>query len=96
MSSQSAGWLKKVVAVLCIGGSVAAIYNVNSDVAALQKTAEGIACGNDGCLQLLGIQRMPTSQQFTFQVQKGSAETAIVECTRSVLLFGEYTCKRQN
>ncbi len=96
MSSQKADWLKKIVAIACIGGSAAAIYNVNSDVSELQKTAEEIACGADGCLQLLGMQRMPTSQQFTFQIQEGSSKTAIVECSRSLLLFGDYTCKRAN
>jgi hypothetical protein len=94
MSSERSGWFKKAVAVLCIGGSVLAIYNVNSDVSALQKQAELEACGDKGCAQLTGMQRNPTSQLFTFQVQANSAKTAQIECTRGFLLFGAYTCKR--
>ena len=96
MSSQSGNWIKKIIAIVCIVGSAGAIYNVNSDVAEVQALAEVAACGAEGCKQLLGLQRMPTSQQFTFQIQDGSAQTAIVECTRSLLLFGDYSCKRIN
>jgi hypothetical protein len=95
MASESSGWIKKAIALLCIGGSVMAIYNVNSDNTELQKRAESEACGNDGCLQLIGMQRMPTSQEFTFQVQEGSSRTQKVDCSRAFLLFGEYTCVRK-
>jgi hypothetical protein len=94
MSSQSSGWLKKAVAVLCIGGSALAIYNVNSDVTELQKHAEREACGDKGCKQLTGMTRNPLSQVFTFQVQENSAKTTQVECTRAFLLVGTFTCKR--
>lgn len=80
--------------MLCIGGSALAIYNVNSDVTALQKQAELEACGDKGCQQLTGMTRNPTSQMFTFQVQANNARTVQVECTRAFLLFGAYTCKR--
>ncbi|HEX2735632.1 MAG TPA: hypothetical protein VHM70_28725 [Polyangiaceae bacterium] len=88
------GWVKKLVAVVCIGGSALAIYNVNSDVAELKKQAEHEACGDKGCQQLTGMTRNPTSQVFTFQLQSGSAKTTQVECSRQFLLFGAYTCKR--
>jgi hypothetical protein len=94
MSSQGSGWWKKAIAVLCLGGSALAIYNVNFDVSTLQKTAEREACGDKGCQQLTGLSRNPTSQVFTFQVQSNSAKTAQVECTRGFLLFGDFTCKR--
>jgi hypothetical protein len=94
MSSQGSGWWKKAIAVLCLVGSVLAIYNVNSDVSVVQKQAEREACGDKGCFQVTGITRNPTSQLFTFQVQSNNAKTSQVECTRAFLLFGEYTCKR--
>ncbi len=94
MSSQSSNWIKKIVAVLCLAGSAMAIYNVNSDVGPLQKTAETIACGADGCKQLVGLQRMPTSTEFTFQVQENSSRLQKVECARAFLLFGDYDCKK--
>lgn len=90
--SQSSGWVKKAVAVACLVGSAGAIYNVNFDVAPLQKQAESVACGASGCRQLTGLERTPFAQRFTFQVQAESAKTMRVECTRGLLLFGDYSC----
>jgi hypothetical protein len=88
--------IKMVIALLCLLGSAMAIYNVNSDNSALQKRAEEMACGAKGCRQLIGLQRQPTSQTFTFQVETGSAQTRIIECSPAFLLFGEYDCKKAN
>ncbi len=92
--AEKAGWIKKFVAVACLGGSALAIYNVNFDIAPLQKQAETEACGADGCAQAIAISRSPISQNFTFQVQANSAQMQKVECTRSLLLAGDYSCKR--
>lgn len=88
--------IKGTIAVLCLVGSAMAIYNVNSDNSPLQKRAEQLACGDKGCLQLVGLQRQPTSQTFTFQVSSGSAQTKIIECTPAFILFGEYDCRALN
>ena len=83
--------IKPLIAVLCLVGSFFAIYNVQSDVGPLQKQAESVACP-DGCAQLLGLQRMPTSQTFTFQVKANQAETRRIECRREFWLIGDYHC----
>jgi hypothetical protein len=84
-------FIKPLVAVLCLVGTFFSIYNVKSDIGPLQKQAESVACP-DGCAQLLGLQRMPTSQTFTFQVKVNQAETRTIECTRDFLLVGDYHC----
>lgn len=94
MSSQSSGWLKKIVAIACLVGSGLAIYNVNSDIAPLQQQAEELACGAEGCVRLIGLARSPFKQTFTFQVQENSTRSIVVECTRAALLFGSYSCQR--
>lgn len=88
--------VKAAITVLCLVGSAGAIYNVQGDISALQKRAEEMACGTRSCERLLGLQRQPTSQTFTFQLEAGSAQTKIIECSPSFLLFGEYQCKPLN
>jgi hypothetical protein len=88
--------VKAVITVACLVGSAAAIYNVQGDNSALQKRAEQMACGPKSCARLLGLQRQPTSQTFTFQLEPGSATTKIIECSPAFLLFGEYDCKALN
>jgi hypothetical protein len=87
---------KKLVAIFCLVGSGFALYNVYSDVSPLQAKAAETACGAGGCSQLLGMERTPLSQVFTFQVRKGSANTARVVCRRGMLLFGDYDCTRES
>lgn len=88
--------IKATVAVLCLVGSTMAIYNVQGDNSALQQRAEALACGPARCERLLGLQRQPTNQTFTFQLTARSAQTKIIECTPKFLLFGEYQCKPLN
>jgi hypothetical protein len=86
---------KKFVAIFCLVGSGFALYNVYSDVSPLQARASEVACGNTGCAQLIGMERTPFSQVFTFQVRKGP-NTARVACRRGMLLFGDYDCVRES
>jgi hypothetical protein len=88
--------VKALIAVFCLLGSAMAIYNVQGDNSLLQKQAEAMACGAKGCIRLLGMQRQPTSQTFTFQLEERSATTKIIECSPAFLLFGEYSCKPLN
>ena len=83
--------LKPLVAVLCLVGSFFAIYNVQSDVAPIQAQAEQVACPK-GCAQLLGMTRTPIKNTFTFQVESNSAQTKTIDCERSMILVGEYSC----
>jgi hypothetical protein len=92
--NQGSGWWKKVIALLCIVGSILAIYNTEFDIAPLQKQAELQACGEKGCQQLTSLRRTPFAQSFGFQVQANSARTENVRCTRAFVLFGEFTCQR--
>jgi hypothetical protein len=88
--------VKATITVVCLVGSAGAIYNVQGDISALQQRAEQMACGPKACARLLGLQRQPTSQTFTFQMETGSAATKIIECSPAFLLFGEYDCKALN
>jgi hypothetical protein len=88
--------VKAAITVVCLVGSAGAIYNVQGDISALQTRAEKMACGPNSCERLLGLQRQPTSQTFTFQVEARSSRTKIIECSPAFLLFGEYDCKALN
>jgi len=90
--AQGAGLFKKLVAVVCIGGSALAIYNVNFDVAPLQSQAEATACDGKPC-QLISMERRPHVQTFRFHI-RDSKSTATVECTRALLLLGDYSCEK--
>lgn len=87
--------LQKLVALLCLVGSVLALYNVYSDLGPLQKTAEGLACEGAACAGLIGMERTPIHVTFRFQVQRNKAETAQVRCTRALLLVGDYSCESE-
>lgn len=94
--------VKMAITLCCLGGSIAALYNVYHDNRDLRARAEGIACapsdgpsgGGSKCAQLLGEQRTPFSQVFTFQSQRGQAATTRVNCTRALVLVGSYECLR--
>lgn len=84
--------LKMSVTLLCLAGSAASVYNVFADNSALKKQAELEACP-EGCFQLLGEQRSPVTQAFTFQLQAENTKTQRVECLRDFLLVGAYHCE---
>jgi hypothetical protein len=43
---------------------------------------------------MVGMSRSPFGQTFTFQVQANQAALEKVECSRSLVLLGAYSCKR--
>ena len=88
------GVWRKIIAVVCIGGSALALNNVHSDNTDVIKQAEAIACGKVGCaLKKIKESRGALSQSFTFQTQLDPPQTADVECRRSLYLVGEYSCQ---
>ncbi|MEN9580241.1 MAG: hypothetical protein RJA70_3250 [Pseudomonadota bacterium] len=82
------------VTLMCLAGSAASLYNVFSDNSALKKQAELTACPS-GCFQLLGEQRSPITQTFTYQVQAENTRSERVNCLRGFLLVGTYSCNRE-
>lgn len=87
--------IKKFVAVFCLVGSFLALFNVYSDLGPVQKNAETVACGPNGCSTLIGMERTPIAVTFRFQVQRNKADTAQVRCSRSFLLLGDYSCLKE-
>ncbi len=89
--------VKMGITVFCFVGSFAALYNVYSDNTELRQRAEAIGCGEaQSCAKMLGEQRTPFAQTFTFQVETNKSETAIVKCERALILFGDYGCNKLN
>lgn len=84
--------VRKLVALLCLVGSVLALYNVYSDVTPVQKQAEVLACADKPCAGLIGMERSPSMIVFRFQIERNRATTAQVTCRRSFILLGEYSC----
>ena len=68
------------------------LYNVYADNTEVRRLAERTACGERGCVRLLGARRTPISQSFTFQTSIQPQRSAEVECARAYLLIGEFNC----
>lgn len=88
-----ANLVRMLVTLFFLGGSVASIYNVYSDNTELRKQASVLGCGAEGCFKMLGEQRSPLNQTFTFQVEGNRAETRTVHCARAGFLVGDYKCE---
>lgn len=94
--------LGKLVFALGIGFTAAAMFNVYSDNAEVERDALLRACGDSPpgvCrTQLTRFERTPFSQKFTVQVAKDKTtkdtETVQIKCTRSAVFVGPYSCAR--
>lgn len=82
----------KLLSGLLLLATVAALYNVYGDNAALVSQAESVACGGT-CVRLLRAERTPIRQSFTFQTSVRPAASREVHCTRALLLVGGYRCE---
>lgn len=84
-----------LVFALCVGGSVAAAYNVMGDNTELRGRAGEIGCApNTDCRPvLLREERSPIAQSFAFLVAE--EKEVSVRCARSLYLVGAYTCSAQ-
>ena len=98
MMAERSGATRAIVMAVCLGITALGLNNVyggNADVVAL---AQRTACGSNECAHnTLRQERSPLSQSFTFQVktvEKGRERgaTADVECKRSYVLLGDYSC----
>lgn len=79
-----------VVCLLATIGSLSAIYSDNSE---LEKQAQQLACPEDPCIRMVEMERRPTGQRFVFQISMDPIQSIEVECKRSMVLFGDYTCQ---
>jgi hypothetical protein len=81
-----------LVFAVCVGGSVAAAYNVMGDNSELRGRSGELACGSkaDCRAVLLREERTPISQSFGYLVAQ--KEEVSVRCARSMYLVGAYAC----
>jgi len=100
--AESRGFARHLTSVLLLGGTALGLYNVYSDNTELKRLAEQTACGARECsAKVTRESRSPLSQSFTFQtelVEKGKSgrrASVDVECKRSLILLGSYTCAAQ-
>ena len=92
---------------LCLAFSVAAVYNVFSDNADVERMAGFVACDQSGDANAGGVpavsdsgcrphitrlEKTPFGQTFEFATAK---RTVGVRCQRSFVIVGKYTCKVQ-
>jgi hypothetical protein len=78
--------------VLCVAFSAAAVYNVFSDNAEVERKAAAVACGEQGpsCrAQVTRMERTPFGQTFEMATPK---RTVSVKCARAYVMVGEYGC----
>lgn len=73
--------------------SVAGLYNVFADNAAVRELAKRTACDGTSCdAQMTREGKTPIGQSFTFQRPSGSVD---ISCRRAFYLLGEYACEKQ-
>jgi hypothetical protein len=78
---------------LCVAFSVAAVVNVMSDNAEVERMAAAVACGEQGpnCrAQMSRLERTPFGQTFEMITAK---RTVDVVCRRAYVMAGDYACK---
>jgi hypothetical protein len=100
---------KLAVFVLCVAFCVAAVINVFGDNAEVEQMAKDKACEGipikpipptappsvkqgDCGMAMTRMSRTPFGQTFEYS---GKSPTRSIRCTRSVILFGAYSCAVQ-
>ena len=85
-------FLQIAIFLLCVLFSVAAVYNVVSDNAEVERMASAVACGDQGARcspQMTRLERTPFAQTFEYVTAK---RTVGVRCSRAFVMVGEYSC----
>ena len=86
--------VRPIVIVLCIGTTVLGFINVYGNNTEVKAQAEFAACGRHDCaVRMTSLARNPIGQTFEFQTDDRQ-NTATVECKRSFLLIGDWSCQR--
>ena len=86
---------RTLVPIVLLGATALGLYNVFADNSEVRRQAESMACGKPGCgVRLTRESRNPIAQSFTYQVDD-KQRTATVNCSLSLLLFGEWRCERE-
>jgi hypothetical protein len=85
-------FLRTFVPLVCLIATVQALSAVYSDNTEVFKAAERLAC-KEGCVRTIGEERTPFYQRFRFQVSIDPQLAVSINCTRSLVLFGEYSCE---
>jgi hypothetical protein len=102
MADSRGGLLRTVTSFLLLGGTALGLYNVYGDNQDVKDLAQREACGHRPChASVTRESRSPISQSFTYQVhlvEKGKVDRSAsvdVECQRSLVLIGGYSCVAQ-
>jgi len=84
--------IRPAISFILIALSALGMINVYADNGDVEHLARGAACPDcaEGELQLTQASRSPISQSFHFHVP--NAAVKVIECKKSALFFGEYTC----
>lgn len=98
--SNSRGLFRPLFALTCIALTALGLRNTYADNSEEKKLAEQVACSDPGCAtNLLSESRSAIGQSFAFQItskQSGATRSAgvvNVECSRSLIFIGDYSCK---
>ena len=86
--------LLRVLAIAAIPFGIAAFYSVYGEEPGLETTVRRIACAKEGAhcrLRLARLARTPFRRAFVFV---GGAGRVQVDCRRSLVLIGDYSCAR--
>jgi hypothetical protein len=96
-------WINSGLGLLLMAASAVGVYNVACDNADVERLAQEAACGGGtgkpaqlGCTaQKTKMVRTPWNQAFDFVTGMPGKKsgTASVNCMRSAVLVGEYSCE---
>lgn len=87
--------IRPAISFILIALSALGMLNVYGDSPEAEALARKVACTDCDAaeLQLTQLSRSPISQTFHFQAA-GSA-VKVIECQKSALFLGDYTCKEK-
>lgn len=80
------------ISVFFLSATALALYNTHGDNTELIAEAETLAC-QGRCIKLVGMERTPIGQAFTFQTSLERQTTVHVTCRRTFYLLGPYQCQ---
>jgi hypothetical protein len=95
--AEAKGFIRPLITVILIGGSVLGLINVYGDNSEVLSQAKLLACGGKECsTQLTQFDRTPIAQTYHLVAQEDAKRhlnvTHVIKCQRAQILLGTWQC----
>lgn len=89
--------IRPIISLLLVGVTALGLYNTFGDNGDVVLQAQRVACGDtkDCNARMTRMARNPIAQDFEFQLSAASSQTVAVDCSLSLVLLGDWQCKKQ-